>query len=138
MNRLFTALAVAALFAGCVTVKDELDIRPEETGDGVPTAVEWQNANDTDLAAATTDLRLAEHVASPAAADALLAKIGSAYRGDPATLTVIACVTQYVMVRKDDASRKLWVAALERTAAKSKDDYVKTFCRQQLRLCQFR
>ena len=32
--------------------------------------------------------------------------------------------------------RKLWVAALERARANATDDYVKTFCRQQLDLCR--
>ena len=59
--------------------------------------------------------------------------------GDPLVLTQIGCVTQLVMCPKCDkapARRKLWIAALERARANATDDYVKTFCRQQLDLCR--
>ena len=128
----------AALVAGCAT-KDAYDIRPDAKDDGVPTSVEWQNANDARLKAATTPEALSKFVASDAAADALLAQIGPAYKGDPLVLTQIGCVTQLVMCPKCDkapARRKLWVAALERAKANATDDYVKTFCRQQLWLCK--
>lgn len=138
MMKLVGLMMVVALAAGCVT-KDAYDIRPEAKADGVPSSVEWQNANDARLKAATTPEALAKFVGSDAAADALLAQIGSAYKGDPLVLTQIACVTQLVMCPKCDkapARRKLWVAALERAQANATDDYVKTFCRQQLDLCR--
>ena len=128
----------AALVAGCAT-KDAYDIRPETKDDGVPTSVQWQNANDAKLKAATTPEALAKFVESDAAADALLAQIGPAYKGDPLVLTQIGCVTPLVLCPKCDkapARRKLWVAALERAWANTTDDYVKTFCRQQLDLCR--
>ena len=74
-----------------------------------------------------------------AGADDLLAKIGTAYDGDPVALTQIAAVTQFVMCPKcpdAPARRKLWTAALKRAKAASDDGYVKTFCNQQLRLCE--
>ena len=39
---------------------------------------------------------------------------------------------------KAPACRKVWVAALERARDAAKDDYVKTFCRQQLWWCGYR
>ena len=138
MNKMILAAAGAMILAGCAT-KDAYDIRPDAKDDGVPTSVEWQNANDARLKAATAPEALRKFVASDAAADALLAQIGPAYRGDPLVLTQIACVTQLVMCPKCDkapACRRLWVAALERAQAKTDDDYVRTFCRQQLDLCR--
>ena len=138
MNKMILAVAGALILAGCAT-KDAYDIRPDAKDDGVPTSVEWQNANDARLKAATTPETLAKFVASDAAADALLAQVGPAYKGDPLVLTQIGCVTQLVMCPKCDkapARRKLWVAALERARANATDDYVKTFCLQQLDLCR--
>ena len=138
MMKFVGMMMAAALVAGCAT-KDAYDIRPDAKDDGVPTSVEWQNANDARLKSATTPETLAKFVASDAAADALLARIGPAYRGDPLVLTQIGCVTQLVMCPKCDkapARRKLWIAALERARANATDDYVKTFCRQQLDLCR--
>ena len=138
MMKFVGMIMVAALVAGCVT-EDAYDLRPDAKGDGVPTSVEWQNANDARLKAATAPEVLAKFVESDAAADALLKQIGPAYKGDPLVLTQIGCVTQLVMCPKCDkapAWRKLWVAALERAKANATDDYVKTFCRQQLDLCR--
>ena len=106
--------------------------------DGYQMAYEWQRANPKLVEEATKPEVLKTFVASPAAADALLAKIGTSYDGDPVALTQIAAVTQLVMCPKcpkAPACRKVWVAALERARAASDDGYVKTFCDQQLRLC---
>ena len=130
---------VVALLAGCATTRDDYDIRPDADGDATPTAVEWQGANGARLAAATSPETLAGFVASPEAADALLAKIGPAYHGDPVALTQIGAVTQYVMdprSAKGPEARATWVAALERTRLAAKDDYVRTFCEQQLWQCR--
>ena len=89
--------------------------------------------------AATKPEVLSKFVASPEAADALLAKIGTSYDGDPLALTQIAAVTQLVMTPncpKAPACRKVWVDALERARAAADDGYVRTFCDQQLRLCR--
>ena len=79
-------------------------------------------------------------------ATALLGKVKPAYESDPLVLTQIAAVTQWVMT--DDpcflcfwkpspsAGRKVWTEALVRKIAESKDDYIRTFCRQQLDLCK--
>ena len=143
MKKLMLGLMLAAV--GCATTpeeakKDQYDIRPEAAAaNAAPTAVEWQNKNDAKLAAATKPEVLAKFVASPAAAEALLAQIGPAYAGDPLVLTQIAAVTQLTMCPKCDkapTARKVWIAALEKAMASAKDDYVRTFCRQQLDLCE--
>ena len=143
MRKLLILALLAAV--GCATTpneakKDQYDIRPDAAQAGAaPTAVEWQNKNDAARAAATRPEVLAKFVATPAAAEALLAQVGPAYAGDPLVLTQIAAVTQLVMCPKCDkapAARKVWVAALEKAVASAKDDYVRTFCRQQLDLCK--
>ena len=143
MKRMVFAVMLAAV--GCATTpneakRDQYDIRPDAAQAGAaPTAVEWQNKNDAALAAATRPEVLAKFVATPAAADALLAQVGPAYAGDPLVLTQIAAVPQLVMCPKCDkapAARKVWVAALKKAVASAKDDYVRTFCRQQLDLCK--
>ena len=108
--------------------------------EGYQMAYEWQRANPKLVADATKPEVLKAFVETPAAADALLAKIGTSYDGDPVALTQIAAVTQLVMCPKcpkAPACRKVWVAALERARAASDDGYVKTFCDQQLRLCKW-
>ena len=107
--------------------------------DGYQMAYEWQRANPKLVEDATRPEVLKSFVETPAAADALLAKIGTSYDGDPVALTQIAAVTQLVMCPKcpkAPACRKVWVAALERARAATDDGYVKTFCDQQLRLCK--
>ena len=107
--------------------------------EGYQMAYEWQRANSKAVADATKPEVLKAFVETPAAADALLAKIGTSYDGDPVALTQIAAVTQLVMCPKCPKApvcRKVWVAALERARAASDDGYVKTFCDQQLRLCK--
>ena len=93
--------------------------------DGYEMAYEWQRRDEKAVADATRREVLAAYVASPEAADALLAKIGTSYDGDPVALTQIA-----------PACRKVWGAALERARASADDGYVRTFCDQQLRLCR--
>ena len=107
--------------------------------DGYQMAYEWQRANPKLVEEATKPEVLATFVASPEAADALLAKIGTSYDGDPVALTQIASVTQLVMCPKCPKApvcRKVWVAALERARSAADDGYVRTFCDQQLRLCK--
>ena len=150
-------LAMAVIVAGCATEpkygafepKCELG-QPNATAyasygaamahvDGYQMAYEWQRANPKLVEEATKPDVLRKFVETPAAADALLAKIGTSYDGDPVALTQIAAVTQLVMCPKcpkAPACRKVWVAALERARAASDDGYVKTFCDQQLRLCK--
>ena len=107
--------------------------------EGYKMAYEWQRANPKLVEDATKPEVLKAFVETPAAADALLAKIGTSYDGDPVALTQIAAVTQLVMCPKcpkAPARRKVWVAALERARGATDDGYVKTFCDQQLRLCK--
>ena len=149
--------AATLLLAGCATEKKYAEFEPkgalapsnpaayESYGpamahhDGYQMAYEWQRANPKLVADATKPEALAKFVETPEAADALLAKIGTSYDGDPVALTQIAAVTQLVMCPKCPNAperRKLWVAALRRAKAASDDGYVKTFCNQQLRLCE--
>jgi len=104
-------------------------------------AVDWQNKNDAALKAATDDATLAAFVASDAAAKELLAKIKPAYATDPLVASQIGAVSQWVM-KKDAtadgphaAGRKVWVKALCETIRSATDDYVKTFCLDQVRWC---
>lgn len=136
------SLAFAAVLLGCATTekKDAYDIKPDRSKyDAIPTAVEWQNANDAALKEAVKPETLARFVASDAAADELLAEVKEAYAGDPVKLTQIAAVTQLVMTPgcpRAPACRRLWVAALERALAKAPDEYRKAFYRDQLRWCR--
>ena len=145
MKKILLIAMVAA--ATCAFAKDQYDIRPEAaSAKAAPTAVEWQNKNGAAIAAATEPAVLAAFVADAAAADALLDKVGPAYAGDPLVLTQIAAVTQWVMLPdpwyclfwdgEHAAGRAVWTAALAKKIAESKDDYVRTFCRQQLDLCK--
>ena len=145
MKKLIFSLMVAA--AACAFAKDQYDIRPDAAkATAAPTAVEWQKKNDAQIAAATADAVLAAFVADAAAADALLAKIGPAYAGDPLVLTQIAAVTQWTMLSDPwyclfwdgphAAGRAVWTDALTRKIAQEKDIYIRTFCRQQLDLCK--
>ena len=107
--------------------------------DGYQMAYEWQRSNPKLVENATEPRVLATFVETQAAADSLLAKIGTSYDGDPVALTQIAAVTQLVMCPKCPkaaARREIWIAALERARAVTDDGYVKTFCDQQLRLCR--
>ena len=149
--------AAALLLAGCATeqkyaeFEPKGELAPSDPGaygsygpamahhDGYQMAYEWQRANPKLVANATRPEVLARFVESPEAADALLAKIGTAYDGDPVALTQIAAVTQLVMCPKcpdAPARRKLWTAALKRAKGATDDGYVRTFCNQQLRLCE--
>ena len=151
------ASLVLAVAAGCVSQAKYGEFTPKgelapSTGnayadygkamshvDGYQMAYEWQQKNPEAVADATKPAVLAAFVRDGAAADALLAKIGTSYDGDPIALTQIAAVTQLVMCPKCPKAptcRKIWVAALERARAKTDDGYVRTFCDQQLRLCR--
>lgn len=151
--------SIALLLAGCATAPEKYgqftpkpapepakvefsDYGPAMAHhDGYQMAYEWQRKNPDAVKKATEPQVLAAFVASDDAADALLAKIGTSYDGDPVALTQIAAVTQLVMCPKCEkapAGRKVWVAALTRARAATDDGYVRTFCDQQLRLCDYR
>ena len=162
VSRFASRASVAAallLFAGCATQKygpfepkslsgdtekaREVMDRAYSGGmghhEGYEKAYEWQQKNPKLVADATKKDVLAGFVACPKAADALLAKIGTSYDGDPVALTQIAAVTQFVMCPKcpkAPARRALWVDALKRARANTDDGYVRVFCDQQLRLCE--
>ena len=89
---------------------------------------------------------LAGFVADAESADALLAQLKGAYETDPIVMTQIAAVTQWVMLPDPcflffwkpcpSTGREVWKQALERKVSSAMDDYVRTFCRQQLELCR--
>lgn len=107
-----------------------------------PLAVNWSRRHDAEIARATSDAALKAVVADAASAAALLAKVKPAYASDPLVLTQVAAVTQWVMWKKGAdaaaraAGRAVWTAALGRVVKETSDDYVRTFCRQQLDLCK--
>jgi len=137
-NLLFGLTLALALVAGA---KDQYDIRPEATADKAPSSAEWQQSNAAAIKAETAPAKLAAFVATPAAAEALLAKVKPAYATDPMDAVRIAAVTQLTMCPKCDkapAARKLWTAALLKRAQTATDAYVVEFCLDQLRWCGFK
>jgi len=111
-----------------------------------PLAVNWSRSADRQIAARTEESVLAEIVSSEENAMALLNKVKPAYKSEAIDLTQIAAVTQWVMGKEPFClwfwkpspaeGRKIWVAALQRKIAGTDDQYVRTFCRQQLDLCE--
>ena len=147
MKKILLAVMVAAATSAFAKEKrDVYDIRPDAAKmTDAPTAVEWQNANDMALKAATDDAALAAFVADESSAKALLARVEGAYRTDPTVAFQVAAVSQWVML--DDpwyclfwdgqhaAGRKVWMKALCAAARGATDDYVKSFCLDQIRWC---
>ena len=109
-------------------------------------AADWQQKNAAVIAAATDEAVLAAFVEDAASAKALLDKLEGAYRSDPIVMTQVAAVTHWVMSSEPfflwfwepspAAGRKVWVAALKAKIDTTRDEYVRTFCRQQLDLCE--
>ena len=146
MKKILIGLFAAAVLAGCATknaVRDEYDIKPAETSEAAPTAVEWENANDKTLTAETAPEALCRYLKSPAAADALLAEVKGAYKTDPMVATKVHAIGQLVMspncrLKKKCCSarcRDLWTAALLKAAKSSTDAYRTMFFLDQLRWC---
>ena len=143
---------MSILFAACVAVAlaaddKALDIRPPDKQSAAPSGVEWENANNARLAAATADGVLAAIATDESAAMGLLAQVRGAYETDSLVARQIAAVSQWVMredpswfcfwAPKPSLGRRTWVNALVATAEKSPDAYVKMFCLDQLRWCGF-
>lgn len=123
---------------------DYNDIKPGESSEAAPTAVEWQNANDQALAEATSGAALAALAATPSSARILLAKLRGAYGTDPMVMMQIGALSQWVMEADAPlafwkpsraAARKIWVNALIETAETAVDSYIKMVCLDQLRWC---
>ena len=110
-----------------------------------PLAVNWSKAHDAEIAAATTEDVLAEFVEDVESATGLLAKLKPAYETDPIVMIQIAAVTQWVMLPDPcflffwkpfpSSGRVVWMAALSKKISETQDEYVRTFCQQQLDLC---
>ena len=143
---LFASVVVLASAASLAAPKKSAyDILPRDKDEKYPTAVVWSAENDANLTAATDDAVLAGFVANDEAAAALLANVRGAYSSDPIALTQIAAVSQWVMQPDPcvlffwkpsrSAGRKVWVKALLTLAETTSDNYVKTFCLDQLRWC---
>ena len=142
-----TAVAAMSLFAG-------IHANPYAGGygkamaseKGDPMAAEWQGERKCAIAAATEEGVLAAFVADEASAKALLDQLKPAYATCPMVMTQIAAVTQWVMLPEPfflwfwqpspAAGRAVWTKALEAKIAATNDDYIRTFCRQQLDLCK--
>ena len=137
--KVFSVAALAALFTGCATsgAKDVYDIKPaEKIVETSPTLVGWQQGKTREqLSAATTEAELAKVVQSEQGALALLAEVKSDYKTDTLAASKIAAVSQYVLGKDRLEARKTWVKALLTTAEKSENEYVQTFCLDQLRWC---
>lgn len=103
-----------------------------------PMSVEWQNANDAEIAEATKPEVLAKFLESDAAAESLLAEVKDGYATDPLKATQIAAIDQLVMCTKCDkapACRARWRRALVKSAMESKSVYRTLFFLDQLRWC---
>lgn len=150
--KLFALVMTAGALCASAAVKDPNEKNPFSDYDlgmrpavGDPMAVEWQDANDAAIAAATTDEALAACVVDEACARALLSKLRGAYASMPLALTRMAAVSQWVMTPEPcwfcfwkpspAAGRKIWVKALLDKAEQEGDAYIKTFCLDQLRWC---
>ena len=142
----FAAVAFsAAVVSLAAPKKSAYDILPRDRDAKYPTTVVWSAQNDEALSAATAEDVIAGFAASDEAASALLAKVKGAYASDPIVLTQVGAVSQWVM-RPDpcwlffwepspSSGRKVWVKALLSLAEKTGDEYIKTFCLDQLRWC---
>ena len=152
---LSVAAAVGCACAACVAGAKDSYVDPNPyAGYGTamqstaeaPLAVNWSRENDEKIAAATEESVLAGFVSDAKSADALLAQLKGAYETDPIVMTQIAAVTQWVMLPDPcflcfwrpcpSDGRVVWKQALERRISTAMDDYVRTFCKQQLELCR--
>ena len=140
-----SAFTVAALFAADPNPYADYG-KAMASNKAQPMAVEWHNANGEAIEEATEESVLAGFVSDAESAAALLNQLKPAYETCPLVLTQIAAVTQWVMLPEPNAlcfwkpspaaGRKVWVAALEAKIKATADDYIKTFCQQQLDLCR--
>ena len=143
---LFASVAVlSAAVSVAAPKKDAYDILPRDKDEKYPTTVVWSLQNDEAISAATADEVVAGFVANDESAAALLSSVRGAYSSDPLALTQIAAVSQWVMQPDPcallfwkpsrSAGRRVWVNALLSLAETADDNYVKTFCLDQLRWC---
>lgn len=145
----FTVAAALSAFAG----GEYVDPNPfhdygsaMQHHDGYLMAYEWQRTAAGKIRDATREEVIEGFVDSEETAAALLDGLKGAYATDPVVLTQIAAVTQWVMLPDPwyclfwngphAAGREVWRAALTAKMAASDDEYVRTFCRQQLDLCE--
>ena len=145
MKKVLLIAVLAGVSVAFAEKKDAYDIRPDaaKAADAL-SAVDWQNKNDAALKAATSDAALAEIVADDDNAEKLLAKLKGAYLTDPLVAFQVAAVTQWTMVSdpwyclfwgEHALGRKVWVKCLFEQIDRTDDEYVKTFCLDQLRWC---
>lgn len=148
-SKIFAGLVFAVLQVVAATDYEAL-VRDNQSTEGgkAPIASEWQGANLDKLAAATDESVIASFVDSEEAALELLKNVKGAYKTDPLLAVQIVEVTHYVMTDANsswyefwrahrDGERRLWTKALLKTAKESSDDYIKTFCLDQLRWCGY-
>ena len=113
-----------------------------------PMAVEWQNANNAEIAKLDDAWADAFLEGGKTAVDALLTEVKPGYATDAMKATQIAVLTQRVMAKfpqpwwkfwasEDHAARKLWTSRLQAFAAESNSVDVKLFFLDQLRWCGY-
>lgn len=142
-------LVSATMFAWCADPNPfSTYVKAMAHYDGFSMAAEWQNANDSAIASATTDEVLSAIVADKKNSCALLSCVRGAYYTEPIVAVQAAAVSQWVM--RDDpwyclfwngshaSGREVWTGCLLEHAIASEDAYVVQFCLEQLRWCGFR
>lgn len=147
------AAAAAVVFADAAPAKDPVapfdDYGAAMASDKArPMAVEWQNANDAELAKLDADWADDFLAGGRTAVDGLLAEVKPGYATDAAKATQIAVLSQRVMVvfpqpwwkfwaSEAHPSRKLWASRLLAFATDSASVDVKLFFLDQLRWCGY-
>lgn len=113
-----------------------------------PMAVEWQNANNAELAKLDDAWADGVLAGGKQAVDALLAEVKPGYATDPMKATQIATLSQRVMATfpqpwwkfwasEEHPARQLWASRLLAFAAESNSVDVKLFFLDQLRWCGY-
>lgn len=132
------ALAAVSCLGAEQKKKDAYDIRPEAAKKAdAPSAVEWENKHDAELAAATAPAALDAFLASNATAAELIASVKTGYATDALKATQIAAVSQYVMQPQllGGAKYRIWTGELLKAALAAKEPDVAIFLLDQLRWC---
>lgn len=149
MNRKHLTAILAVSASTAFAFNYETLVKNAESTDGkAPISSIWQEQNAKALAEATSKEVIAGFTDSEASAMKLLSAVKPAYVTDPLDAYRIAEVTHWVMVDADASwyefwrehrgtNRRVWTEALIATALGASDDYVKTFCLDQLRWCAF-
>ncbi len=155
MKRFLFAVMVAAATAAFADGPGKDPVAPfEDYGPAMasdkahPMAVEWQNANNAELAKLDDAWADGFLAGGKTAIDALLAEVKPDYATDAMTATRIAVLTQRVMATspkpwwkfwasREHPARSIWASRLLAFATESKSVDVKLFFLDQLRWCGY-